>query len=222
MKFDRHNSKSKNLLATLRAKGSSRLQDLGEKWERQSKALDIITPYLEWQGKNKGIFIDCGCGEAPETFIMARKGWKAVGLDLFDLDKEYVNIIQHPILAKDIYESPINFARNAIFIKQDICEDWNWYLIKPIDIIHCYAMITLLTREERKLFYQQAFKHLKEKGLFIIYFQKLGSGHDFVDMWNKNNNELSKENTIKHSLDLLKKIGFKILDYKLSWILVTK
>jgi len=215
MKFDRKNQESKQLLGHLRRAGSARLDYFATNYQKQSKALDIIQPYLKWRGE-KGIFVDCGCGEAPETFIMAKQGWFSIGLDLYPLDKN----LMYPYRSKyaeDLY----NKFPNTTFILQDICEEWN-KKINLADVIHCYSMITLLTREDRKLFYKQAFEHLKIGGLFIIYFQRLLSGYDFKRYGWEEKKDDSQEDTIKHSLNLLEKIGFKILDWKSNWILATK
>jgi len=188
-KFDRKNLKCQHFLPTLRSRGSARLQTLNTKNEIYSTALHKILPAIYYR-KEKGVYVDLGCGESSDVFGMAKYGYESYGLDLFDLDEKYLNPAQHPIIAKKLYQT----MKNAHFIKQDCCENWN---IKA-DVITSNAMLPLINPIEISLFLTQIKKNLKKGGLLSIFYSPLVCGY-------KIDSDVIKKYLIENNFKILNK-----------------
>jgi len=188
-KFDRKNLRiSETFLRHLRARGWARLCQMSP-----SKNLEYLLPAMVQ--KRGGIFVDCGCGDSADAVIATKYGYSSYAFDLFEPDKEksfnHRDKNVNYVIPFEIYQK----TKNLYFILQDICE--NWKLPQKADFISSYAMITLLNFEDRILFYQQAYKNLKRKGILIIHYPWLVSGYG-----------LEPTDLIKKNVE---RIGFKVL-----------
>ena len=213
VKFDRENPQSVVHLSRLRAKGFSRLENTdGVSGKDVCDTLRRILPAIFFNEK-RGVYIDCGCGEAPETFFMASNGFKSFGLDVFPLDPKYTKYEGMEAEFKtaiDVYKE----TRNASFVLQDVCEKWD-ESIPNGDVITAHAMITLMKEPDIKLFFQNVFTHSNKNCLFSISAYPLTSG--YFDTWEIRNGSLREilEKTAKNT-------GWKILETTASTMLLTK
>ena len=108
---------------------------------------------------NGKVFLDAGAGHSADCSIAMLDGYKvAYSVDLFPA----------PWLLAD--------KLGVTHIKADICEK---IPIKSgsVDTIICQAVLPLMSKEDRKLFYKNAHKLLKKGGILSTYFCKLVGGH---------------------------------------------
>ena len=205
-KFSRKDENSKQLLAVLRRLGKVRTRNYVDNCKKSSsQAFKILEPYIRWKYSNKkyynaGLFIDCGCGDAPEVFLANDYGMNSIGLDVFPLTE--IETANHKPLAKGLYKR----KDNCHFLQADVCEIWglNKYTDTKADIIHSNAMIALMDKYDRIKFYNKAYNLLKYGGLFCVNYQYLING--YIDYW-----DITEKKIIKSEKETLKKIGFKVI-----------
>lgn len=212
-KFDRKNEQSREFLVRLRSRGFARLEAFGESHEKISRALDTIMPFIKYAKNKVGVYVDCGCGEAPETFYMARMGYESYGLDVFPLSIEYTKNRSNPSLYKsavDIYE----LTEGATFIQQDVCEKWS-VNVPLADVITAHAMVTLMEPEDMILFFKNAYKNANENCLFSVTGYPLESG--YFGTWDIRGGKL--QTALE---DAAKQSGWKTIFVSTTNIIMTK
>lgn len=168
-KFDRHNPTPPYYLTRLRNRGRWRIDDVRRfKISGFSAALGNINLGVL---QNKDVIVDAGCGDSPDC-AYAIKNWgfkKGFKIDLYDIgqDNEYA--------ARDLKK----LERGKVaFIKGDVCEE-QAIDNDSVDLIVCNAMIDLIPKEDRVLFYLQACRILKPGGLLSIAYVPLKAGYGF-------------------------------------------
>lgn len=186
--FNNKDFSSQHLIEVLRTPGRRRMARYVEGYTRETKTFQLIKPLIDWQYNKGGVFVDCGCGDSPEVFMANDLGMTGYGLDLMPLMSKQTS--NHKPLAKQEYEK----RHNVKFFQKDVCENWN--MLEQADVVHSNAMISLMSLDDRKLFYKNVFDNLKNGGLFVIGFIKLTNGYDY---------DTSVE------VNLLKEAGFKLL-----------
>jgi SAM-dependent methyltransferase len=118
---------------------------------------------LSSQKVDGGIFLDAGCGDSCDADVALLLGY----------DKAYaVDLIEHS-------QGWHKYNFDSEFICADLCEKIPLKR-KTVDAVSSSAVIGLMDRNERLLFYKQVKHVLKRGGLFSLYGIYLVSGHGLV------------------------------------------
>lgn len=122
---------------------------------RALRAINLAT-------RERGVFLDLGCGDSADAAIARELGFKAVGLDLFEPSPYEV----HP---SDV----------APFILADVA-DAIPFRDGSVDIVVSQAMVDLIEPEARPRFYSEVYRVLKVGGLFALNPVHLVNGYGVV------------------------------------------
>lgn len=133
------------------------LRNVGRKRRYGSGALKML-PQFE---SKRGVYVDLGCGDSPDTVIASQLGYLAYGFDLFppagDADKRC----------------------NVHFQRADVAER-----LPPadnsVDFVTSNAMIDLIPKDERTGLYKEVFRILKPGGVFVQIGIILHCGHGYT------------------------------------------
>jgi len=124
-----------------------------------SPSLRYLLEAAMWKRQNAGeAYIDFGCGESADRFIVAKYGYQGFGMDLFP-----------PLFVEQ---------DTGAFIKGDIAEPLP-FADHTFTYATCHAVIALLKPEERAPFYREAYRCMKIGGRFVLCGQHLKNGYGF-------------------------------------------
>lgn len=209
--FDRHDLEwSRGFLGRLRAKGRYRRWGFDDgKYDSGhpnryygvcSTAMENLNCYMSYRHVGLGVLLDAGCGESADADIALLTGYhKAYAVDLLP---------------------PLNpFTKfRAIFMLGDVCERLP-IRAHSVDAIVSNFVIPLMSKEDRLLFYAEAHRLLKPKGVMSIAAGPLSSGygHDDTEPGFANSCFMLRKECRR-----LQEAGFKIARRYADGIIVTK
>lgn len=155
-------------IGVLRTRGFSRAGSFRIAYEEKfkgcppNKFFGLRSTAYDYAMFHKGtIFLDAGAGHSADCSIAMLDGYEeAYSVDLFPAPGQ---------LAKKLGVTPI---------KADICEKLP-IRSRSVDTIICQAVLPLMSKDDRKLFYKNAHRLLKKGGILSVYFCKLVGGHPY-------------------------------------------
>ena len=124
---------------------------------------------------DRGCFLDAGCGHSSDAFFaMKRWGFKrGIKVDLFP---PYETI---PEFRTKMEQFENHRTR---FVQGDICKLTDFIASGSVDMIGCAAVLDLMDRADRALFYGEAYEVLRPGGVMTVTYQWLTHGyHDWGD-----------------------------------------
>lgn len=165
--FDRHSVEPPPYLYKLRNPGHWR------SYKQGFQASQCLAMLMKYMPKQKGTFLDAGCGHSPDArFAKTKFRFKqSLKVDLWE-----------PYCGKDedyFRKQMLRLEKNKVtFLRGDICELSKIVPPCSVDMICCNAMIDLLCPDDRYLFYKEAFLVLRPGGILGIsaIFLKAGYG----------------------------------------------
>lgn len=117
---------------------------------------------LSLRARERGIYLDLGCGDSADALVASRLGYDAYGLDLFPPSDEHVK-------PEDI----------AQFIQADVAERIP-FPDSSVAAASSHAMIDLIEPDARLGFYSEVYRVLTAGGLFSLFGIELVNGHGFL------------------------------------------
>jgi len=108
--------------------------------------------------KRGHIVLDFGCGEGHYTIPVARVVGEKGRVYALDKDRQALDKLRQLTKEKDI--------NNIEFINKNSKAPLE---NNSVDVVLCYDVIHYGNRKERRIIYNEAYRVLKEKGLFSVY-----------------------------------------------------
>lgn len=195
IQFDRKKAfeaKSWPTLHRLRVRGALRRQHFfnrsyrcergcqsSEHWNRKCKCASdsLVALMMGHSQRERGVYVDLGCGNSADTMIAREIGHYAYGVDLIAPSDPYFLGDSH---MGDFYLK----GDRPLFFRADICERIP-FEDGTVDYASSHAVIDLIPPNDRAKFFSEVFRILKPGGYFSFMGAKLKEGYGFSESLEK-------------------------------------